>query len=107
MKSVHVNIYFASHRHIGVSSFCGMGASGRKQPVSNEILNVAYVPFSAKTLTAFFLITNEQKTDDMFISSFYTENFFTDLRVSCEERKLAYIIVIGKRKKHSAFGRVL
>ena len=39
----------------GVTSICGMGASGGKQHTPNEFLNVSSVPLRAKILTAFLI----------------------------------------------------
>lgn len=45
----------------GVTSICGMGASGGKQHTPNEFLNVASVSLRAKILTAFLLDNNRTK----------------------------------------------
>lgn len=39
----------------GVTSICGMGASGGKQHTPNEFLNVASIPLRAKIITAFLV----------------------------------------------------
>ena len=42
----------------GVTSICGLGASGGKQHTPDEFLNVSSIPLRAKILTA-FLFDNE------------------------------------------------
>ena len=42
----------------GVTSICGLGASGGKQHTKDEFLNVSSIPLRAKILTA-FLLDNE------------------------------------------------
>jgi len=39
----------------GVTSICGMGASGGKQHTPNEFLNVSSVPLRAKIIAAFLI----------------------------------------------------
>ncbi len=39
----------------GITSICGMGASGGKQHTPNEFLNIASIPLRSKILTAFLL----------------------------------------------------